>query len=137
MKDEELYKKEEINSQKINIDVLPLLSKLYHGKLVVIIVTIIFTIVGIINAFTSDRDYTASEVVVPEQEQDMKSSLMISLSSFMDLSSVAVSDEGAYNVTIFPEMATSKPFLASLLKCNVSPSPKSKIRKKTGKVNMS
>jgi capsule polysaccharide export protein KpsE/RkpR len=55
----------------------------------------------------------------------------------MDLSSVAGSDEGAYNVTIFPEMATSKPFLASLLKCNVSPSPKSKIRKKTGKVNMS
>ena len=56
MKDEELYKKEEINSQKINIDVLPLLSKLYHKKLVVIIVTIIFIIVGIINAFTSDRD---------------------------------------------------------------------------------
>lgn len=84
MKDEELYKKEEINSQKINIDVLPLLSKLYHKKLVVIIVTIIFIIVGIINAFTSDRDYTASEVVVPEQEQDMKSSLMNSLSSFMD-----------------------------------------------------
>ena len=49
MKDEELYKKEEINSQKINIDVLPLLSKLYHKKLVVIIVTIIFIIVGIIN----------------------------------------------------------------------------------------
>ena len=105
MKDEELYKKEEANSQKINIDVLPLLSNLYHRKLVVIIVTIIFAIIGVIMAFTSDRDYTASEVVVPEQEQDMKSSLMNSLSSFMDLSSVTGSDEGAYNVTIFPEMA--------------------------------
>ncbi len=69
MKDEELYKKEEINSQKINIDILPLLSKLYHGKLVVIIVTIIFTIIGIINALTSDRDYTASEVVVPSKNK--------------------------------------------------------------------
>lgn len=46
MKDEELYKKEEINSQKINIDVLPLLSKLYHGKLVVIIVTIILSLLA-------------------------------------------------------------------------------------------
>lgn len=46
MKDEELYKKEEINSQKINIDVLPLLSKLYHKKLVVIIVTIILSLLA-------------------------------------------------------------------------------------------
>lgn len=137
MKDEELYKKEEANSQKINIDVLPLLSNLYHRKLIVIIVTIIFAIVGVISAFTSDRDYTASEVVVPEQEQDMKSSLMNSLSSFMDLSSVTGSDEGAYNVTIFPEMATSKPFLASLLTCKVTLSDKNKIREKTGKTTMS
>ena len=137
MKDEELYKKEELNSQKINIDILPLLANLYKHKWLVFITTIIFGVIGIISAFTADRDYTASEVVVPEQEQDMKSSLMNSLSSFMDLTSATGSDEGAYNVTIFPEMATSKPFLASLLKCNVSPSPKSKVRKKSGKTNMS
>ena len=137
MKDEELYKKEELNSQKINIDILPLLANLYKHKWLVFITTIIFGVIGIITAFTADRDYTASEVVVPEQEQDMKSSLMNSLSSFMDLTSATGSDEGAYNVTIFPEMATSKPFLASLLKCNVSPSPKSKVRKKSGKANMS
>ena len=137
MKDEELYKKEELNSQKINIDILPLLANLYKHKWLVLITTFIFGVIGIITAFTADRDYTASEVVVPEQEQDMKSSLMNSLSSFMDLTSATGSDEGAYNVTIFPEMATSKPFLASLLKCNVSPSPKSKVRKKSGKTNMS
>ena len=33
MKDEELYKKEELNSQKINIDILPLLANLYKKKL--------------------------------------------------------------------------------------------------------
>lgn len=137
MKDEELYKKEELNSQKINIDILPLLANLYKHKWLVLITTFIFGVIGIITAFTADRDYTASEVVVPEQEQDMKSSLMNSLSSFMDLTSATGSEEGAYNVTIFPEMATSKPFLASLLKCNVSPSPKSKVRKKSGKTNMS
>ena len=125
MKDEELYKKEELNSQKINIDILPLLANLYKKKLTVIITTFIFGIIGIISAYTADRDYTASEVVVPEQEQDMKSSLMNSLSSFMDLSTAAGSEEGAYNVTIFPEMATSKPFLASLLKVDVMPSEKS------------
>lgn len=128
MKDEELYKKEELNSQKINIDILPLLAKLYKHKWLVLITTIIFGVIGIITAFTSDRDYTASEVVVPEQEQDMKSSLMNSLSSFMDLTSATGSDEGAYNVTIFPEMATSKPFLASLLTVKVMPSEKNKIR---------
>lgn len=101
MKDEELYKKEELNSQKINIDILPLLANLYKKKLTVIITTFIFGIIGIISAYTADRDYTASEVVVPEQEQDMKSSLMNSLSSFMDLSTAAGSEEGAYNVTIF------------------------------------
>ena len=137
MKDEELYKKEELNSQKINIDILRLLANLYKHKWLVLITTFIFGVIGIITAFTADRDYTASEVVVPEQEQDMKSSLMNSLSSFMDLTSATGSEEGAYNVTIFPEMATSKPFLASLLKCNVSPSPKSKVRKKSGKTNMS
>ena len=72
MKDEELYKKEELNSQKINIDILPLLANLYKKKLTVIITTFIFGIIGIISAYTADRDYTASEVVVPEQEQDMK-----------------------------------------------------------------
>ncbi len=137
MKDEELYKKEEQNSQNINIDILPLLANLYKKKLTVIITTFIFGIIGIISAYTADRDYTASEVVVPEQEQDMKSSLMNSLSSFMDLSTAAGSEDGAYNVTIFPEMATSKPFLASLLKVDVMPSEKSKVRKATKKSKMS
>lgn len=133
MKDEELYKKEELNSQKINIDILPLLANLYKHKWLVLITTFIFGVIGIITAFTADRDYTASEVVVPEQEQDMKSSLMNSLSSFMDLTSATGSDEGAYNVTIFPEMATSKPFLASLLTVKVMPSEKNKIRKARNK----
>lgn len=133
MKDEELYKKEELNSQKINIDILPLLANLYKHKWLVLITTIIFGVIGIITAFTADRDYTASEVVVPEQEQDMKSSLMNSLSSFMDLTSATGSDEGAYNVTIFPEMATSKPFLASLLTVKVMPSEKNKIRQARNK----
>lgn len=133
MKDEELYKKEELNSQKINIDILPLLANLYKHKWLVFITTFIFGVIGIITAFTADRDYTASEVVVPEQEQDMKSSLMNSLSSFMDLTSATGSDEGAYNVTIFPEMATSKPFLASLLTVKVMPSEKNKIRKARNK----
>lgn len=61
---------------------------------------------------------------------------MNSLSSFMDLSTAAGSEEGAYNVTIFPEMATSKPFLASLLKVDVMPSEKSKVRKETKKSKM-
>lgn len=133
MKDEELYKKEELNSQKINIDILPLLANLYKHKWLVLITTIIFGVIGIFTAFTADRDYTASEVVVPEQEQDMKSSLMNSLSSFMDLTSATGSDEGAYNVTIFPEMATSKPFLASLLTVKVMPSEKNKIRQARNK----
>ena len=128
MKYEELYKKEELNSQKINIDILPLLANLYKHKWLVLITTFIFGVIGIITAFTADRDYTASEVVVPEQEQDMKSSVMNSLSRFMDLTSATGSDEGAYNVTIFPEMATSKPFLASLLTVKVMPSEKNKIR---------
>ena len=103
----------------MNIDILPLLAKLYHKKLFVCTFSIAFGILGIIVALTSDRKYTASEVVVPEQEQDMKSSLMNSLSSFMDISTAVGSEEGAYNVTIFPEMASSKPFLASLLKVKV------------------
>lgn len=126
MKDQELYEKEKANSQKLNIDILPLLAKLYHKKLFVCTFSIAFGILGIIVALTSDRKYTASEVVVPEQEQDMKSSLMNSLSSFMDISTAVGSEEGAYNVTIFPEMASSKPFLASLLKVKVIPSPKKK-----------
>ena len=126
MKDQELYEKEKANSQKLNIDILPLLAKLYHKKLFVCTISIAFGILGIIVALTSDRKYTASEVVVPEQEQDMKSSLMNSLSSFMDISTAVGSEEGAYNVTIFPEMASSKPFLASLLKVKVIPSPKKK-----------
>lgn len=126
MKDQELYEKEKANSQKLNIDILPLLAKLYHKKLFVCTFSMAFGILGIIVALTSDRKYTASEVVVPEQEQDMKSSLMNSLSSFMDISTAVGSEEGAYNVTIFPEMASSKPFLASLLKVKVIPSPKKK-----------
>lgn len=124
MKDEELYKKEEVNSQKLNIDILPLLANLYKHKLSVIIVTFIFGCIGIYAAYTVEREYTASEVVVPELEQDMKSSLMNSLSSFMDLTSATDTENGAYNVTIFPEMASSKPFLASLLKVKVTPSAK-------------
>lgn len=41
MKDEELYKKEELNSQKINIDILPLLANLYKHKWLVLITTFI------------------------------------------------------------------------------------------------
>lgn len=130
MKDEELYRKEEANSQKINIDILPMLAKMFKHKMAITATTVAFGIIGAISAFTADREYTASEVVVPEQEQDMKSSLMNSLSSFMDLGSAAGSEEGAYNVTIFPEMATSKPFLASLLTVKITPSDKSKVKPK-------
>lgn len=124
MKDKDLYEKERANSKALDIDVLPLLAKLYHKKLFVTGLTFAFAVFGVVMALTADRMYTASEIVVPEQEQDMKSSLMNSLSSFMDLSSATGSDEGAYNVTIFPEMASSKPFLASLLNVKVVPSAK-------------
>lgn len=136
MKDEELYKKEEQNSQKLNIDILPLLANLYKHKLSVIIVTLIFGLIGIYVAYTAEREYTASEVVVPEQEKDMKSSLMNSLSSFMDLTSATGSEEGAYNVTIFPEMASSKPFLAALLKVKVTPSVKRSAKLKNKQKSM-
>lgn len=126
MKDKDLYEKERANSKELDIDVLPLLAKLYHKKLFVMGLTFAFAVFGVVMALTADRMYTASEIVVPEQEQDMKSSLMNSLSSFMDLSSATGSDEGAYNVTIFPEMASSKPFLASLLNVKVVPSAKKK-----------
>ena len=136
MKDEELYMKEEQNSQKLNIDILPLLANLYKHKLSVIIVTFIFGLIGFYVAYTAEREYTASEVVVPEQEQDMKSSLMNSLSSFMDLTSATGSEEGAYNVTIFPEMASSKPFLAALLKVKVTPSAKRSAKLKNKQKSM-
>lgn len=126
MKDKELYEREKAKSQALDIDILPLLARLYHKKLFVMVFTFVFAVWGVVMAFTADRMYTASEIVVPEQEQDMKSSLMNSLSSFMDLSSATGSDEGAYNVTIFPEMASSKPFLASLLNVKVMPSANKK-----------
>lgn len=117
----------EFDEDGMDIDIMEILGKLLKKWKFIVLTAFIFGIIGIISALTMKREYGVNMILAPESIKGGGSSLS-SIASMMgmNLSQIGQTPD-AVNVTIFPEICKSTPFLADLLTLEMIPyvSPKS------------
>ena len=107
--------------EESSIDYKELMSKAWQGRKFIISVTVIFFVLGLINAVTMTRNYTTTVTLVPEMGKSGSSSAFSSISSMLGLGGISSgSSADAYNVTVYPEVVASTPFITKLFNIHVS-----------------
>lgn len=101
-------------------DLLKLVGRIIEKWKFILVVTFCFSVFGIIIALSTVREYTAEVVVAPEASgSSMISSSVSSLASMMGVN-IGMSESGdALYPTLYPDILTSLPFLASLFDVSV------------------
>ena len=117
---QEIEKEKRIGAvEETSIDWQDLFTKAWRGKRFIIIGTAVFMILGLISALTMTRLYTSKVTLVPELGKSTSSSLS-SLSSMLGLGGMTMgSTADAYNVTVYPEVVASTPFVANMFDMRV------------------
>lgn len=104
-----------------NIDYKELIAKAWAGKKFIIMVTGIFIVLGLISALTMTRKYTTTVTLVPELGKSSTSSSIGNITSMLGLGgNIAGATADAYNVTVYPEVVASTPFVTRLFDIHVS-----------------
>lgn len=96
----------------------------YRKKIAII--TICFAVLSVIVALCQKRVYSVSVILAPEVQSNSRSSSSLGgLASMLgvNLSSMGGISPDALNITIFPEIASSTPFLTNLFEVELSPKP--------------
>ena len=102
-------------SDEFEIDWMGILSKLLKHWKQIFLISFIFGVLGIVSALNMTRRYNVTMTLAPEVSNRSSSSLS-SITSMLGLSGASVgSTTDAMNITLFPEICHSTPFLAALL----------------------
>ena len=102
------------------IDFAAIFRKLLRGWKQILIITVIFSVLGVAYAMKMKRTYTVSMILAPEL-QNRSSSGLSQLASMLGGGISMSSSPDALNITMFPEISSSTPFLCSLLDVPVTP----------------
>ncbi len=103
------------------IDYKELLAKAWAGRKLIILVTGIFIVFGLISALTMTRKYTTTVTLVPELGKSASASSLSSITSMLALGgNISGTSADAYNVTVYPEVVASTPFVTRLFDIHVS-----------------
>lgn len=105
-----------IQEEESNIDWFGMVVKAIRGYKFILIVTFIFTIIGIAFNINRKRYYTVSVELAPEVKARTNSTVS-SLARLMGASSSSLSgdENDALNITLFPDICSSTPFLLKML----------------------
>ncbi len=102
-------------SDELEIDWMGILTKLLKHWKQIFLISFIFGVLGIVSALTMTRRYGVTLTLAPEVANRTSSSLS-SITSMLGLSGASLgSTTDAMNITLFPEICHSTPFLAALL----------------------
>ena len=102
-------------SDELEIDWMGILSKLLKHWKQIFLISFIFGVLGIVSALNMTRKYNVTMTLAPEVANRTSSSLS-SITSMLGLGGASVgSTTDAMNITLFPEICHSTPFLAALL----------------------
>ena len=97
-----------------------IVMKLWSGKKFIITVTGVFVALGLVAALTMTKVYTSKVTLVPELGKTSSSSLG-SITSMLGLGgAISGTSSDAYNVTVYPEVVASTPFMTKLFDIHVS-----------------
>jgi len=96
---------------------------LQHWKKIVI-VAFVFGVIGIFAALMQKRVYSVSVTLAPEAQNANRGGSLSSLASMFGVNmSSGQTSADALNITIFPEIVSSTPFLTQLFDVELSPKP--------------
>ena len=103
------------SSDELEIDWMGIFTKLLKHWKQIFLISFIFGVLGIVSALTMTRKYNVSMTLAPELVNRSNSNLS-SITSMLGLSNATLSPStDAMNITLFPEICSSTPFLAALL----------------------
>ena len=102
-------------SDELEIDWMGIFTKLLKHWKQIFLISFIFGVLGIVSALTMTRKYNVSMTLAPELVNRSNNNLS-SITSMLGLSNATLSPStDAMNITLFPEICSSTPFLAALL----------------------
>lgn len=101
--------------EEFEIDWMGILSKILKHWKQIFIICFIFGVLGIVSALTMHRYYNVTLTLAPELTTRASSSLS-SITSMLGIGNMSMGNTtDAMNITLFPEICKSTPFLADLL----------------------
>lgn len=121
MEEEYIIEEDLLEDDEVTIDILGLFRKVLKRWKFILLVTLIFSALGVAYALKMKRTYTVTMTLAPEL-QNRSSSSLSTLASMLGAGGMALnSTPDALNITLFPEISSSTPFLCSLLEVPVTP----------------
>lgn len=105
---------------EMSIDWMGILKKLIKRWKFIFLVTFIFSALGVGYALMMKRTYTVTMTLAPEL-QNRSSGSLSALASMLGGGMSMNSSPDALNITMFPQISSSTPFLCSLLEVPVTP----------------
>lgn len=110
-----------MQGDEIEIDWMGILSKILRNWKRIALVTFLFAVVGVASAMLMHRRYGVTVTLAPEV-QGRSSSSLTSITSMLSLSGAQLSTSpDALNITLFPEICSSTPFLTRLFDVELTP----------------
>lgn len=104
------------------IDWVGISAKLLKGWRFILIFSAIFVMLGVIVALMLPRKYNVEVTLAPEVQKGSSNSLNNSISSFLGINGASASaSTDALNITLFPEICNSTPFLTELFPVLLTP----------------
>ena len=100
----------------LEIDLMEYVRKLWAARKLLFKVGGIAAIVGVIIALTTPKEYTVNVTLAPELGNSRRSSSLSSIASMLGVGGMSMgSDADALNVTLYPNVVASTPFIIDLL----------------------
>jgi len=99
---------------ELEIDWMGILSKLLKHWKQIILIGFVFGCLGVVSALMMTRQYNVTMTLAPES-QGRASGSISSITSMLGIGGSVSSGPDAMNISLFPEICQSTPFLASLL----------------------
>ena len=110
-------------NDEIGIDWNALIKKFLKHRRYILGVTFVFGVLGCIVALTSKRTYTVQVMLAPEVTGTSRAGTSLkSLTSLLGVGNLSFNTSSdALNITLFPEICSSTPFLSQLFNIPVTP----------------
>ena len=107
--------------EEMTIDWMEYVRKLWDIRKLLFKVAVLATVVGVIIALTTPKNYTVNVVLAPETTGKGVNRSMANLASMLGVGSMAQGNEAdALNVLLYPQILSSNPFILDLLDTPVS-----------------
>lgn len=100
---------------ELDIDLMEYIRKLWIARKLLLKVAGIAAIVGVIVALTTPKQYTVNVTLAPELSTSKRNSSLSSIASMLGVGNMGGVDTDALNVTLYPDVVASTPFIADLL----------------------